>query len=441
MKPIIVYALVLCILTGCGSSEYRIVEPRPTLALSVNTANCELGQTINLTLAVDQEGVDGNFSVSAFIRQGEAQISLDGSEVETSGQWVLLTEKSAKMTITPAEVGELLIILQAKAPSGETSDQQDLKVTVTAPSEITAEAICEAKIVNLETGAKIPVQLLISGPSPDGKFIVTPSISQGQGTIYLNGNVVNDANCPVNGDVVFEYIPKVIGEQILEFQVATDQTTAKARAYMDIVRNITVTSDVEGCFTIEGAGEYNTEGEEITLSLVNDELFNFEVAGWYDTAGNKLSGENTYSLKLSTDCITDLKATLKPRTVSITRLGVARLEFQYLVMENGRPVPKSAYDYRTQYSANYKASEPIKFYYEEYRLDKGKIPPPAVKCYAAPTLSKGATKSGYIWRYDNNFTVYLRASDNPEFKFNYSMRYIESGSTRYYIPSDVKMQE
>lgn len=170
MKQIIIAAL-LFISVGCTSSEYRIVEPRPTLALSKNSANCELGQAVNITLTVDQEGVDGNFSISAFIRQGKAQISIEGREVQTTGQWVTLDGKTARIDITPEAVGELVVNLQAKAPSGETSDQQELSVTVTAPSQIAAEATCEAKIINLGHGAKIPVQLRIDGKSPDGKFM------------------------------------------------------------------------------------------------------------------------------------------------------------------------------------------------------------------------------------------------------------------------------
>lgn len=441
MRPIIFTALALTILAGCNPSEYRTVEPRPTLALSTNATNCEYGQTVNIKLSVDQEGVDGNYSLSVFIHQGKARIVLDGNEIETAGQWVALADKTAQMAITPEAVGELVINLQAKALTGEISDRQDLQLTVTAPAEISAQATCEAKIVNLGFGEKVPVQLRISGTVPDGKRIVTPSVSKGKGKIFLDGNIVNDAKCPVDENTTFEYSPEEIGEHILEFQVATDQATAKARAYMDIVRNITVTSAVEGCFTITGTGEHNTEGEIVTLELVNEELFNFEVEGWYDISGNLLSGEATYPLKLSTDCITDIKIRLKQRTVTLSRMGIAQLEFQYLIMQNGRPVPKVDYDYRTQYSADYKASEPIKFYYEEYRLDKSKVPPPAVKTNAAPVLSKGATRSGYFWRYDNKFTVYLRASDNPDLKFNNSMRYVESQSTRYYIPSDVEMQK
>lgn len=97
---------------------------------------------------------------------------------------------------------------------------------------------------------------------------------------------MNGQASPVDADATFEYAPEEIGEQILEFEVSAAKASAKARAYMDVVKNIVVTSCVEGCFTIDGAGEHNVEGETVTLKLVNDELFNFEVAGWYDTSGS-----------------------------------------------------------------------------------------------------------------------------------------------------------
>ena len=440
MRTTLFYALALFVSAGCSSSKYQIVEPTPQLSLSTVTAVCELGETVNLTLTVAQEGVDGNFSLSAFIREGKATLTLDGSDMDTSGQWVQLAAKHARLVITPAQAGDLLVSFQAKSPDGEVSEQQDLKVTVTAPSEITAEAVCEAKIVNPAADARIPVQLHIQGvPGADGKFIVTPTVSLGKGKIFLNGNAVNGQACPVDADVTFEYAPEEIGEQILEFEIAAGKASAKARAYMDVVKNIVVTSVVEGCFTIDGAGEHNIEGETVTLKLVNDELFNFEVAGWYDTSGQLLSGEATYALTLARDCITDIQLRLKPRTVTITRQGIARIEFQYLVMEGGRPVPKVAYDYRTQYSTDYKASEPIKFYYEEYRLDRSKIPPVGQRSTAMPTITKGARNSTYLWRCDEKFAVSIRPGDNPGFKFHYNDRYIESQTTKYYLPSDVTM--
>ena len=71
-----------------SSSKYQIVEPKPQLSLSTVATVCELGQAVSLTLAVSQEGVDGNFSLSAFIREGKATLTLDGSDMDTSGQWV-----------------------------------------------------------------------------------------------------------------------------------------------------------------------------------------------------------------------------------------------------------------------------------------------------------------------------------------------------------------
>ena len=85
------------------------------------------------------------------------------------------------------------------------------------------------------------------------------------------------------------------------------------------MKNIVETSSVEGCFTSDGAGEHNVEDETVTLALVNEDLFNFEVAGWYDTSGQLLSGEATYALTLARDCITDIQLRLMPRTATITR--------------------------------------------------------------------------------------------------------------------------
>ena len=426
MRTTLFYALALFLLPGCSSSKYQIVEPQPQLSLSTAAVVCELGENVSITLAVAQEGVDGNFSLSAFIREGKATLTLDGSDMDTSGQWVQLSAKNARLVITPAQAGDLLVSFQAKSPEGEVSEQQDLKVTVTAPSEIAAEAVCEAKIVNPAADARIPVLLHIQGVP-------------GKGKIFLNGNAVNGQACPVDADMTFEYAPEEIGEQILEFEIAAGKASAKARVYMDVVKNIVVTSVVEGCFTIDGVGEHNVEGETVTLALVNEDLFNFEVAGWYDTSGQLLSGEATYALTLARDCITDIEVRLKPRTVTITRQGIARIEFQYLVMEGGRPVPKVAYDYRTQYSADYKASEPVKFYYEEYRLDTSKIPPVGRKSAGMPTIPKGATKSTFLWRCDEKFSVSIRPADNPGFKFNYNDRSVESQTTKYYLPSDITM--
>ena len=85
MRTTLFYALALFVSAGCSSSKYQIVEPKPQLSLSTVATVCELGQAVSLTLAVSQEGVDGNFSLSAFIREGKATLTLDGSDMGPMG--------------------------------------------------------------------------------------------------------------------------------------------------------------------------------------------------------------------------------------------------------------------------------------------------------------------------------------------------------------------
>ena len=56
-----------------------------------------------------------------------------------------------------------------------------------------------------------------------------------------------------------------------------------------------------------------------------------------------------------------------------------------------------------------------------------------------PTITKGARNSTYLWRCDEKFSVSIRPGDNPGFKFHYNDRYIESQTTKYYLPSDITM--
>ena len=126
MRTTLFYALALLVSAGCSPSKYQIVEPAPQLSLSTVVAVCELGETVNLTLTVAQEGVDGNFSLSAFYPRGAGHDPhSNGSDMDTSGQWVQLAAKHARLVITPAQAGDLLVSFQAKSPDGEVSEQQD----------------------------------------------------------------------------------------------------------------------------------------------------------------------------------------------------------------------------------------------------------------------------------------------------------------------------
>lgn len=436
MKRFLLFALVCA--TGCSPSEYSGVEPTPTLTVEPAQGTCQVGMPLEAQLSVSQRGFDGNFAITVLIRQGSATISIDGTQIDTSGQWIVLETPETKLTIVPQYLGDLTIEIQARGPHGALSKVVPLFVTVSPTTPLTAEALCDAQITNPARNEKIPVQLHIEGEAKE--YEVIPTLEQGAGKIYYDGHMVSGGNCSISGDATFYFDPEIIGEHILSFEVSAAGKTAIARAYVDVIKDITVKVPVEDCFTIKGAGAHNVEGEIVTLELVNDELFNFEAAGWYDAEGNLLSEDPTLDLKMSRDCITDIEVKLKKRIVNISRDAIQTLEFPYLIMQNGKPVPQTAYDYRTQCIGDYRVSDPIKFYYEEYKLDKSTVPPLKKKYSAAPLLDKGNSRSTYLWRCDKKFTIYLRVSDNTRYRFNASQRYIESETTRYYISSDIIMQ-
>lgn len=438
MKKFISYSLLLCGLFGCSSSEYQVIAPVPTLALSLQEADTQIGKTISVMLAISQEGVKEGFELSTTIKRGTASITLNDDPIETAGQWVALPGTDARISLTPQEAGELIVSFQAKAPDGKTSEARELHVTVSPESKISAEVLCDERIVNLGVEDKIPVTLRINGTAQ--QYSVIPSLSLGAGKIYYNNHVVNNTKCSIDNDeTTFYYDPDLIGESILVFDITTTEATTRVRTYINIVKNISVKSPIDGCFTIKGAGEHDIDGETVTLELENEDLFNFEVAGWYDNNGKLLSENASYPIQMTRDCMTDLEVKLKTRTVNITQSGTAAIEFTYMVQENGNRVPKKSYDYRIQYIGDYKASEPITFYYEEYKLNTQLYPPVGVKAQKKPEIPKGATRSTYMWRCDKNFIVYLREEDNPGFKFNYAKKYIESATTRYYLPADIIM--
>ena len=147
-------------------------------------------------------------------------------------------------------------------------------------------------------------------------------------------------NAPLEAETVFYYEPAVIGEHILEFDIATAETSVKARAYMDIVKRSPSRVRSKDASHSEGSENTTYKGETVTLELVNEDLFNFEVAGWYDAEGRLISADATCPLEMNLYSLTDFEVKLKPRTVNISRDGTQTVEFTYLIQQNGKPVAK-----------------------------------------------------------------------------------------------------
>lgn len=428
---------------SCSSnSKYNVVALEPTLAIKAPQGPYTDGQPFTAEAMIEQEGLSGDFLLSIVVIAGKTTITIDGSDISTAGDWTTISGKSAKLTITPNATEDLLISFQAKSPNGLCSDKYLLRGHVNATSELSVKAVYESKYVNPDISTLIPIHLMIDKEGYAGQFIVEATITKGDGSIYDDEkHIIDGLPHTVSADSFITYHPKIIGEHIITLTISAEKATKTIRTYIEVVKNISVVSIIQKGFSIKGIGEHHVDGQTITLALQNDDKYNFEVAGWYDhNTGKLLSSNPTFSILLSLECVADLEIKLKPRTVNITRDGIYKQELNYLIQENGKPVPKVAYNYRTQFIADYKVSDPIRFSYEEYRFDMSTIPPKGKKCQAGPSFGVGTSLSGYFYRIDNNFQVYLKQSDNPGFYFNTYSRYIEAGGTRYNIPTNIIMQ-
>ncbi len=94
---------------------------------------------------------------------------------------------------------------------------------------------------------------------------------------------------------------------------------------------------------------------------------------------------------------------------------------------------KTDYDYRRNWQSDYRLSDEIRLYYETYRWTLT-VPPVEQKAWTVEPAT------GYFWRIDDDFTIYLRSSDNPTLKFDRSAHAVESESTRYIFPNEIVIQ-
>lgn len=434
MKFAIYTLLLLLMATSCSVEKEDPTTSPITLEATAPQA-AEQGEPITIDLKVLPGSAAEEVSLSCILIEGKAQIMLGGIALPATGEWISAAGGSAQMIVTPTAAGMLTFSLQARSSGGSLSAKQLVSMEISEARVITVEALCETKVVNPEPGARIPISLRIDRPEYTEEYTVSVSLLKGQGKFYLGSQLITTGDFQIGANGVIDYLPEVLGDHAFEFVVTAGNASATTLVYLEVVKQLTVTCTVEECFTIVGPGEYRTEAEQVTLKIA-DEGYGFEVEGWYDIQGKLLSSSPAYTLSLFLDGHSTIELRLKKRTVTITRNEAFRKEFRYLLPNMSWA---SVFDYRTEFVANHRATESIKFYYQEYRY-KTVVPPVEEQKMASPTLSKTSLESGFFWRIDNTFTVYLRRADNPDFTFNAAGHYIESANTKYMLPTTVIFQ-
>lgn len=431
--------LSLLELGACTESQYGIVEPTPTLTVAA-PAEAVDGAPFAVEFAISQQGAQGAFELSMLLVEGQASVKCEQTTIPTTGKWTTLPRSVGKLSITPAAAGTLAFSLQVRSAQGALSERLRTAIVVTQTPKIVAQLQHEALLLNPTATTRLPMHLSIRKPQYAGTYTVTIAILKGRGRLYKGNVAVTDAEVVCEAENELEYDPEILGEHILRFTIAGDHATTTATAYLEVAKQVSVTSDVTESFTITGTGRHSTEGEQVELTLVNNERYNFQVAEWLDSNGKSLATTPSYTLTMSKQCDPTLKIKLAQRTIQLQRGAVAEVPFRYVVYYGQTPIEKYVYDHKTSVFSEHNASDRILFRYPASRYDTMSIPPQLREFEGGQQLIKGSNWCGYFWRAFDDIEIYLHQTDNPDLKFNYSSRYIESASTRYLIPEDIIMR-
>lgn len=446
--PRIIIILLTAIIAGCGTSDYTVRQPAPTLSVALSATTCAIGETLTGKLTVAQRGAtEQNWSLAAIVQEGSVGITVDDREIPVSGEWMQLTGKNATIRLTPETAGEHIVILQAMSATGEISNECRLTLAAEVGTELAAAATCETTVLDPGVDAMLPIRLSFAKEGYAGSYKVISTIARGAGAIYHEGNIVTDAEVELGSETTLYFHPNVLGEHILEFTVTAEDEVAVARAYMNIAKEITVQCEVSDGIIVTGAGRYDTEGATVTLTMENAEGYNFEVASWYDPMRNPLSTGKTCPVRLTLGGISEIVLELKKREVRLETSEYEQVVTDYFVPTNviGKLERRQAVDYRLRLTADYKLSDDLVFVYDTYKYDlyqgqtiiDGK--PSFFRGERHPSFESGKAASDWFWNCDRSFTIHLRRSDNPTLKFDYSAHTVESASTRYLIPENIDL--
>ncbi len=418
--------------------EPTVEKPsEPVLVARFDATECAPNETVAGLLFITQQEADIGHALATTLLSGAARIAVDGVLVPTRGEWIAVQSDTLHVSVTPDAAGEVRIGFQVRTQTGEVcSNRCEAVVTAEYPPELTAEAECNPRLVNPKSDETVPVHLTIDYSKYAGEYTIRPSVVQGKGTFLYRGKAVGEGGVTTDEErVTFEYRPATLGEHLLAFDIRAGKAAKQIRTYVEVAKRLTVKCAVSNGLTITGAGEYAVEGECATLELRNDPGYNFEAAGWYDAAGNRLSTGNVCEIIVTYETAPEIVLELKKRQVRLTLTPSYRKPYNYPVANaNGQIAGwKTVYDYRRNLQSDYRLSDEIRLYYETYRWTLT-VPPVEQKAWTVEPAT------GYFWRIDDDFTIYLRSSDNPTLKFDRSAHAVESESTRYIFPNEIVIQ-
>ena len=164
---------------GCGKSEYRITEPRPTLEVTALQDVYIINQPA-YQLKVSQQGYDGEFQLSAVLSEGACELSMQGSDLPTDGTWASMSNTTEILTLTPTLAGPLRISFEVKTKEGEQSGRSFINFNVQKSPALALEVEYPETASVTE---RIELTMLLTKSGWTGAIPVTYTQLAGSGTL------------------------------------------------------------------------------------------------------------------------------------------------------------------------------------------------------------------------------------------------------------------
>lgn len=232
----IILLLSLLAAAGCGKSEYRITEPKPTLEVTALQDSYIINQPAFLQLKVTQQGYDGEFQLSAVLNEGACDLAMQGSDLPTDGTWTTMSNTTEILTLTPTLAGPLRISFEVKAAEGEQSGRSFINFNVQKSPALALEVEYPETASITE---RIELTMLLTKFGWTGAIPVTYTQLAGNGTLQYGAVTITPAEAfsvPANMEQPLYYTPVERGMHRLQLS-ATDGYTTEFKTIEIIVTN------------------------------------------------------------------------------------------------------------------------------------------------------------------------------------------------------------
>ena len=226
----ILAVIALLLIGGCGKKTFQSSEPAPTLEITALQDSYAIDRAAYLQIDVAQQGYEGGYLLSAVLQEGGCSLSMQGSEVPTSGEWIPLAGTSEILTLVPTLAGPLRISFEVKAEGGEQSGRSFVHFTVTESPELGLEIDAPATSSGLSP-AEITLRLTKAGWN--GTIPEKFDLTDGSGALQYGAVTVGSGDriaIPANVEQILYYIPDERGIHKLQFSATDGYTTQYANA-------------------------------------------------------------------------------------------------------------------------------------------------------------------------------------------------------------------